>query len=76
MYNVCMSGLERVTVNLTPKAVKALASACEMTGDSKTDTINRALRLYAYVEQVKAEGKRLMVGEDGKLEVLEVLYFL
>jgi uncharacterized protein (DUF1778 family) len=44
--------LERVTVNLIPKASQALERAASLTGDSKTDVINRALQVYAFVEQI------------------------
>lgn len=44
--------MERVTVNLAPRAVRALEKSVGLTGDSKTDTINRALQVYAYLEEV------------------------
>jgi len=58
------SPLERVTVNLTSRASKALETAVELTGDSKTDSINRALSVYAYVEQVLHQGGSIMVQDD------------
>jgi hypothetical protein len=48
--------LERVSVNLTGRASQALKMAAELTGDTRTDTINRALQLYVYVEQIAARG--------------------
>jgi hypothetical protein len=44
--------LERVTVNLTPAAYRALERAVRLTGDTRTDTINRALQVYAYLEEI------------------------
>ena len=44
--------LERVTVNLTPRSFRALEQVVRLTGDTKTDTINRALQVYAYLEEV------------------------
>jgi hypothetical protein len=44
--------LERVTVNLTPRAYRALEQAVRITGDTRTETINRALQVYAYLEEV------------------------
>lgn len=38
--------LERLTVNLTPKAQAALRRACDYTGDSLTDSVNRAIQYY------------------------------
>lgn len=37
----------RITVNLTPRAVAARDAASTRTGDNLTDTINRALAVYA-----------------------------
>lgn len=67
--------LERVTVNLVPRASKALQLAVELTGDTKTDTINRALQVYAYWEKVLADGGALYVREakDGELLRLKSL---
>lgn len=48
--------LERVTVNLTPRSSRALDEVVDMTQDTKTDAINRALQVYAYLERVMQEG--------------------
>lgn len=66
--------LERVTVNLTARASRALELATELTGDTKTDTINRALQIYAFLEQVSAGGGSIYVREapDAELERLKV----
>lgn len=45
-----------ITVNLTEKAVNALEEACTWTGHSKTDTINRAIQVYARLEQEMGSG--------------------
>ena len=68
-----MSTLERVTVNLIPKASKALAETADLTGDSKTDTINRALQLYAWVMQVTSANGKIMVEQDGEVSVIKLL---
>jgi hypothetical protein len=59
-------GLERVTVNLIPRASRALEKASQLTGDSKTDAINRALQVYAYLEEVWSKGGSIEVEVDGK----------
>jgi hypothetical protein len=66
--------LERVTVNLTARAARALELATGLTGDTKTDTINRALQIYAFFEQVTARGGSIYVreGADSELERLKV----
>jgi hypothetical protein len=66
--------LERVTVNLTPRSSRALDEAVTITGDSKTDTINRALQVYAYLERVQREGGKVFV-QDADQDHLERLKF-
>lgn len=56
--------LERITVNLTARAARALEQAAGLTGDSKTDTINRALQIYAYLEQITQDGGALYIRES------------
>ena len=48
--------MERVTVNLTARASDALRDSVELTGDTKTDTINRALLIYAFLQSVMQGG--------------------
>ncbi|MCW2913795.1 MAG: hypothetical protein JWN52_1863 [Actinomycetia bacterium] len=48
--------MERVTVNLTARASDALRESVELTGDTKTDTINRALLIYAFLQSVMQGG--------------------
>ena len=82
MYNDCMNDdkhagpvtLHRVTVNLTPRSDKALGLASLLGRDSLTDTINRALQVYAYFMQVTSEGGEIHVrdrdGKTGKILLL------
>jgi hypothetical protein len=69
-----MSRVERVTVNLTPRASEALERAVRLTGDTKTDTINRALQLYAYLEGImQADGSvYVRPGPDAETERLRI----
>jgi len=64
-----------VTVNLTPRAAKALEEAVALTGDNKTDTVNRALQMYSYVERALSAGGDLYVRQsaDAEPERLRVL---
>lgn len=68
-------GLTRVTVNLNRQAVTALESLSEATGYSKTDTINRALQVYAIVQEIMAKnGGILQVKHaDGDLERIHIV---
>ncbi len=54
------SDLTKVTVNLTPRAVKAVNHIVGHTGDTQTDTINRALVGWAKILRlVEAGGGQL-----------------
>lgn len=66
--------LERVTVNLTAKSSLAMNQAVRITGDSKTDTINRALQLYAYLEQVVHDGGEVHIRESGASETERIKF--
>lgn len=66
--------LERVTVNLTARASRALQLASDLTGDTKTDSINRAIQIYAYLENVIEQGGSIYVKEsaDGEMERIKL----
>jgi hypothetical protein len=65
------TSLERVTVNLVPRTSEALRLAVELTGDSKTDTINRALQLYAFFMKIQADDGSILIRDaGGELEKL------
>jgi hypothetical protein len=55
------SALERLTINLVGRASKALALATEITGDSKTDTVNRAVQVYSYLLHKVDEGSTVVI---------------
>lgn len=62
------SGGERVTVNLTEKAAQAMGEIVEITGDNKTDSINRALIIYAEFVRVIQDGGAVYLREAGARE--------
>jgi hypothetical protein len=66
--------LERVTVNLNARSSQALDQAVELTGDSKTDAINRSVQLYAFIEQILSGDGAIYVREssDSELERLKL----
>lgn len=45
--------LNKVTVNLTERAMTALLETADRLGDTKTDTLNRAVQLYAVITALK-----------------------
>jgi hypothetical protein len=66
--------LTRLTVNLIRPAVDSLDDLARVTGLGKTDIVNRALQIYAFVEKTKAEGGILCVREpDGHLTSVTIL---
>jgi hypothetical protein len=58
--------LTRVSANLTPRSLAALQAAVALTGDTQTDTINRALQVYAHLEKVISRGGEVITRQDGQ----------
>jgi hypothetical protein len=52
---------ERITVDLTPRTVEALDRLVDGTGLSKTDLVNRAVQLYAYIDGATESGAKVIV---------------
>ena len=66
--------MERVTVNLVARASRALQLVSDLTGDTKTDSINRAIQVYAYLEEIVSNGGDIYVREskDSELQLLKM----
>ena len=69
------NGLVRVTVNLTPRSHRDLQKLARETGLGKTDVINRALQVYALVEDLlsKGGGALTVTNTDGTQERIFIL---
>jgi hypothetical protein len=69
------SGLTRVTVNLNRKAMEALDALSESNGLSKTDTINRALQVYALIQDImdRNGGSLVIKYSDGQIERVHIV---
>ncbi|MFF2808263.1 hypothetical protein ACFVT2_14040 [Streptomyces sp. NPDC058000] len=52
-----------MTANLPSRAAQALERIVELTGYSKTDSIIRAIQVYAYLEEVWNAGGSVSVAE-------------
>ncbi|WP_416901280.1 hypothetical protein [Micromonospora echinospora] len=67
--------LVRLTVNLAPRAVEALDSACVRTKDTKTDTVNRALVVYSVMLEIieRSGGRLTLQTRDGNTETVFLL---
>lgn len=69
------SSLERVTVNFVPRTSKALRLGTQLSGDSKTDVINRYVQIGAYIEWILSQpGGRIFVQEPGEKTPARLLF--
>ena len=68
-------GLVRMTVNLTPRAHRDLLKVSQATGLSRTDAMNRAVQVYALIEELLSrEGGALTIKRrDGTEERIYIL---
>ncbi|MEV0564385.1 hypothetical protein [Dactylosporangium sp. NPDC050588] len=69
------NGLTRVTVNLNQQAMKALEQISSTERYSKTDTINRALQIYAIVQEImdRNEGVLRVQHANGEIERIHII---
>jgi hypothetical protein len=65
---------ERMTVNLNRRGKTGLTRAMEATGDTKTDIVNRALKLYGRVTGRAAQGDDLLL-RDSQGQLTQLLLF-
>jgi hypothetical protein len=49
--------ITKLSANLLPSTVAALNAAVEEAGDTATDTVNRAIQLYAEIMRLHAKGR-------------------
>lgn len=63
------SSLERVTVNLTTRSVAAMERISELTGETKTDAINKALQFYGHIQEFIDSGGALYMRDPGSDEL-------
>lgn len=57
--------VRQIKVNLIEAASDALDRVSRATGNSETDVVNRALQVYAYVEDLRLRGGTLEERVDG-----------
>ena len=67
--------MEKVTVNLTKRSVEALDKLVESTGETKTDAINKALQVYAFIQEQFDNGGALYVKDAGSDEAERLRIF-
>lgn len=66
---------ERITVALVKKAGEDLAATQDRTGLSKTDLVNRAISLYAFIDAQLSAGNDLLVKdpETGETQLIRLM---
>ncbi|MET8811869.1 hypothetical protein ABZW47_07690 [Streptomyces sp. NPDC004549] len=65
---------ERYSVTLVPPAVEAIGKLVEVTGLTKTDVINRAVQIYAFLEERMAEGSEVVLRDpNGQYERVHIV---
>lgn len=78
MYDLLMppdpQELIRLTVNLTSRSVDALNLTTQLTGDSKTDITNQALRVYSRMVQVIQQGGFVYIRETPDAQPEKVVF--
>ncbi|GAA1044454.1 MULTISPECIES: hypothetical protein [Streptomyces] len=64
----------RYSVTLVPPAARAVDDLVEATGLNKADVINRAVQIYAFLEERMREGKVVLLrGPDEKEERVHIV---
>lgn len=55
---------KRQSITFVPSSVKAINELVQLTGDSETDTINRAVQVWAFLSVQVNNGKRIVLVDD------------
>jgi hypothetical protein len=66
---------ERFSVTLVPPAQDALEAVTSRTHASKNDVVNRALQLYAFLDDVQARDGRVYIQEKGEEQLSRIKFF-
>lgn len=69
------SSLERVTVNLTVRSVAAMDTIVQLTGDTKTEAINKALQFYGHIQEFLKSGGAVYMRDPGSDEMDRIKIF-
>jgi hypothetical protein len=59
--------LTALNCKLIPRANEALLRVTELAQLSKTDAVNRAIQVYAFLEEQKAQGGELIIRKGDEL---------
>lgn len=65
---------ERFSVTFVPPAAQAVRELVEATGLNKADVINRAVQIYAFLEDHRRKGNDLLLrSPDGETERVHIV---
>lgn len=65
----------KYTVMLRPEAYTAVVRTADATHVSRTDTINRAVQIYAVLAEQLAAGKEILLADkDGNVERMRIIF--
>jgi len=65
----------RVTVNLSSRATTALHAITGLTGDSKTEAINKALQAYALIQEAQHAGGGAWLQDNGNARPSQIRFY-
>lgn len=65
---------ERVTVNMGARASQALADICQLTGDTKTEAVSKAVQAYALIQRAQDKGGGIWVKDQVGASLVEVRF--
>ncbi len=65
----------RVTVNLSGRATVALSQIMELTGDSKTEAINKALQAYALIQAAQDAGGGVLLQDENSSKPAQIRFY-
>ena len=65
----------RATVNLSRKTVEALNATTALTGDNRTEVINKAVQLYREVQEAQHKGGGIWIQIDPSSDPAMVRFY-
>jgi len=69
------AGPLRVTVNLSARAAAAIHAITGLTGDSKTEAINKALQAYALIQEAQHAGGGAWLQDNGSSRPSQIRFY-
>ncbi|MCX4799560.1 hypothetical protein OG497_37535 [Streptomyces sp. NBC_01242] len=64
---------EQLHVKLIPTAARSLALTMELEKLSKTDTVNRAVQVYAFLAEQMASGGEILIRKGDMVEKVHII---